>query len=288
MKSGERLIFIGTKAVKQFILDTDDDGEPWVHDRFGCRVGLAKSECVLWANSADLPLKEYKEFVKYCKTTHLNHHEVIIPPDSMAWELWESTKEKFGKEQTQTVNRAQYSTLIYTFAERYLDGFINATGAEDSDDQEDLEVPPEIKDEAKRAKKAALAQLSWRQALSCHAIIHGTAIACGAVAFIPVPVADAIPITSAQAGMVVALGKVLGNKITKADATVLLKALAAPLVGRAAAKSLLVFVPGVGWGINGAVALTITEVLGWTVANDFASKARKRTIGISDNDAGEE
>jgi uncharacterized protein (DUF697 family) len=72
--------------------------------------------------------------------------------------------------------------------------------------------------------------------------------------------------------MVIGLAKVFNNQITKSDAQVLLKTIAAPLVGRALAKAGLVFVPGVGWAVNAGISATITEILGWTVANDFAMK----------------
>jgi uncharacterized protein (DUF697 family) len=73
--------------------------------------------------------------------------------------------------------------------------------------------------------------------------------------------------------MTLGLAKVFNNKITKSDAQVLLKTVAAPLAGRAIAKGVFMFVPGVGWGINAVLAGTITEILGWTIANDFASKS---------------
>jgi uncharacterized protein (DUF697 family) len=109
------------------------------------------------------------------------------------------------------------------------------------------------------------------KSMLCHAIIHPIAAACAVVAFIPIPVADAIPITGAQISMVIGLAKVFDHKISILDAQALLKTLAAPLAGRALAKNALIFLPGVGWGINGAVAGIITEILGWTVANDFAT-----------------
>lgn len=266
------LIFIGTEAVKQYILEVN--GVPWVYNRFGCYIGMVKNKCVIFANATDLPRKEYNEFIKYCKSVNLKHRDVIVPPEGMHEQFWEDTKKLFGQKESNTVNRAQYNTLLYEFVEKHFDDFLNSI--ENSvKDGNTTKTSPELKEEVEKAKMAALAQLTWQEALSCHAIIHSAAIACGAVAFVPVPVADTIPITSAQVGMVVALGKVFNNKISKSDAMVLLKTLAAPLAGRSVSKIILAFVPGVGWGINGAVAFSITEILGWTVANDFASKKQK-------------
>ena len=273
IKGNDGVIYIGTEAVKQYILEVN--GSPWLYSRFGCYIGLVNNKCVLWATPADLPRKEYNEFIKYCKGVNLKHRDVIVPPEGMAEQRWEDAKKLFGQKDSNTVNRAQYNTLLYEFVEKHFDDFINSIDNTVEDDNTTTETSPELKEEVEKAKKAALAQLTWQEAWSCHAIIHGTAIACGAVAFVPVPVADAIPITSAQVGMVVALGKVFNNKISKSDAMALLKALAAPLAGRAVSKAILAFVPGVGWGINGAVAFSITEILGWTVANDFASKKQR-------------
>ena len=76
--------------------------------------------------------------------------------------------------------------------------------------------------------------------------------------------------------LILTLGKVFNNKITKADAQVILKAAAAPLAGRTLAKIGLDFVPGIGWGINAAIAGTVTEILGWAIANDFALKYKDK------------
>ncbi|MDR2749546.1 MAG: DUF697 domain-containing protein, partial [Clostridiales bacterium] len=123
-------------------------------------------------------------------------------------------------------------------------------------------------------KSAAKTTMTKPQQIACHSIIHGAALVTAACAFIPVPVADSIPITTAQISMVIGLGKVFNNEITKSDAKVLLATVAAPLAGRAAAKVGLMLIPGVGWALNGAIAATITEILGWTVAMDFAKKGR--------------
>jgi uncharacterized protein (DUF697 family) len=163
---------------------------------------------------------------------------------------------------------------VYEFVNNFLARFINEEpGSEENTN--DADVPEDLKDISGNLKANALANLTNSQALWCHAIIHAASIACAAIAFVPIPVADAIPITGTQVSMVLGLGKVFDNKLTKSDAQILLKTVAAPLAGRALAKAGLVLVPGVGWAINGAIAGTVTEILGWAIANDFAVKSQQ-------------
>ena len=164
---------------------------------------------------------------------------------------------------------------MHEFINNYIDKFINCDHGCGSN-TDDNEVPPDIKDVLKSKKADTSSNLTSKQGVLCHAIIHSAAIACSAMAFLPIPVADTIPITSAQIAMVIGLGKVFKNKITKSDAQILLRTAAAPLVGRTLAKTVFVFVPGIGWVINGAIAGTITEILGWIIANDFAAKQKTR------------
>lgn len=105
----------------------------------------------------------------------------------------------------------------------------------------------------------------------CSAAIHLASIASGASGFIPVPVADAVPISAAQVTMVIALGKIFDQEITSAAAKGLVGAAAATFVGR----NLVKMIPIVGWGVSAAVAAGVTEAIGWTVAVDMAQNFRK-------------
>lgn len=109
------------------------------------------------------------------------------------------------------------------------------------------------------------------QVTKCNAAIHTASVAAGAAGAIPIPVADAIPISGAQVTMVLALGKIFGQKVTESAAKGLIGAAASTLVGR----SLVKFIPVVGWGISAAVAAGVTEAIGWSIAVDFAKAARK-------------
>ncbi len=88
---------------------------------------------------------------------------------------------------------------------------------------------------------------------------------------IPISFADAIPISVAQITMVLALGKVFGQKITESAAKGAIGAAASTFIGR----NLIKLIPIVGWGVSAAVAAGITEAIGWTIAVDLADKSRR-------------
>lgn len=52
----------------------------------------------------------------------------------------------------------------------------------------------------------------------CHIAIHAATTAAAAAGAIPLPMADAVPITAAQIGMIVSLGKIFDITITQATA----------------------------------------------------------------------
>lgn len=109
------------------------------------------------------------------------------------------------------------------------------------------------------------------QVVKCNAAIHTAAVASGAAGFIPVPVADAVPISAAQITMVIALGKIFDQKLTESAAKGAIGAAAATFVGR----NLVKLVPVAGWVASAAVAAGVTEAIGWTIAVDFAKSDRK-------------
>lgn len=128
---------------------------------------------------------------------------------------------------------------------------------------------------AKSARLEAGKLMTQKQVTACNTIIHTATVACGACGAIPIPIADAVPMTAAQITMVISLGKVFEKELTETAAKTILSAVAAPLVGRAVAGGVLKFVPVAGWAANVAVAALVTEVIGWTIANDFAKDYRK-------------
>lgn len=109
------------------------------------------------------------------------------------------------------------------------------------------------------------------QIVKCNLAIHTAATASGAAGAIPIPVADAVPITAAQVAMVLALGAVFDQEITESAAKGLIGAAASTFVGR----NLVKLIPIAGWIASAAVAAGVTEAIGWTIAVDFANNVRR-------------
>lgn len=114
--------------------------------------------------------------------------------------------------------------------------------------------------------------MTEEQLMQCNLAIHTAAVASAAAGFIPVPVADAIPISAAQVTMVISLGAIFNQEIPEAAAKGIINAAAAVFVGR----NLVKIVPVVGWVASAGIAAGITEAIGWTVAVDMAKNYRSR------------
>ena len=109
------------------------------------------------------------------------------------------------------------------------------------------------------------------QIVRCHVAIHTATVAAGASGAIPIPVADAIPMSAAQVTMVIALGSIFDQEITDSTAKGLLGAAASTFIGREIVK----FIPVVGWIASAGTAAAVTEAIGWTIAVDFAKNFRQ-------------
>lgn len=103
----------------------------------------------------------------------------------------------------------------------------------------------------------------------CHLIIHGASVSAGAVGagLAQLPLADSAVITPIQIAMIIGLGKVFNQHITDSAAKGFVLASIGSLVGRGAAQVLLGWIPGLGNAINATTAASITEGIGWAVAN---------------------
>ena len=98
------------------------------------------------------------------------------------------------------------------------------------------------------------------------------AVAAAAAGAIPIPMSDAIPITAAQVAMIISLGKVFGISLSQSAAKSIASVVVTQQAGHAIFANILKCIPG--GGVAGAVvgattAATLTEALGWIVADDF-------------------
>jgi len=101
---------------------------------------------------------------------------------------------------------------------------------------------------------------------SAGTIIHTAAAAAGAAGAIPIPFSDAPIIAAAQMTMAAKLAGVYGFNVFGEMAATLLKSQLVSLSGKQLAASATKFIPYLGSVINGAVAVTFTEALGWSLA----------------------
>lgn len=119
------------------------------------------------------------------------------------------------------------------------------------------------------------------QRTKCHAIIHTAAATCGAVGagLAQIPLADAIPISAAQVTMVISLGEVFDMALTETAAKGIFAGVYATAWGQLLAKVFgycLGWIPLVGNGINATIAATITEHVGWEIAEKFDREAEQQ------------
>lgn len=105
----------------------------------------------------------------------------------------------------------------------------------------------------------------------CMVIIHGASTAAGGVGagLAQVPVADNALITPIQISMIIALGKVFGQKVTESAAKGIIAGASAALVGRGITQFLVGWMPLIGNAINTATAAGLTEAIGWLAVADF-------------------
>jgi uncharacterized protein (DUF697 family) len=103
----------------------------------------------------------------------------------------------------------------------------------------------------------------------CHAIIHSATVLSGAAGALPIPFSDAIPIGAAQITMIVSLGKVFKIPVSKSVAENIIGVGLATQGGRFVFANISKLLPYYGSVVGAATAVTITEALGWMVADDF-------------------
>lgn len=107
----------------------------------------------------------------------------------------------------------------------------------------------------------------------CHVAIHSASAVALAAGASPIPMSDAIPITAAQIGMVVAIGKIFGITLSQSAAKSIIGVGLTQQAGRAIFSNVLKAIPGAGTVIGGIIgastAAVLTETLGWVIADDF-------------------
>lgn len=107
----------------------------------------------------------------------------------------------------------------------------------------------------------------------CRVAIRSATAASAAAGAIPIPMSDTVPITAAQIGMIIALGKIFDLTLSEGAAKSLAGLGLTQQAGRAVASNLLKMVPGAGTVVGGIIgastAAVLTEALGWIIADTF-------------------
>ena len=114
--------------------------------------------------------------------------------------------------------------------------------------------------------------ISKDQLAKCNAIIHGAAAAAGGIGtgLAQIPLSDSALITPIQIAMIIAIGGVFKQKVTKSAAQAIISGAAAAFIGRAASQVLVGWIPVVGNAINTATAAGLTEAIGWMAVEGFS------------------
>lgn len=117
--------------------------------------------------------------------------------------------------------------------------------------------------------------MNTTQEALCHAIIHTASAATGAVGFglAQLPLTDNAVIVPIQVTMTIALGQVFGLEFTKRAAAATAASAAGTLLGRAASQIGAGWIPVAGNILNAGTAVSLTEAIGWMLAEDFAKRA---------------
>ncbi len=116
--------------------------------------------------------------------------------------------------------------------------------------------------------------MSPEEKKNCSGIIHTASAAAGGIGagLAQLPGSDNMIITPIQLTMTIALGKVFGRELSDSAARAAIASAAASTIGRAVSQVLVGWIPGVGNAVNCATAASITEIMGWSIASDFAKK----------------
>ncbi|MBS5037292.1 MAG: hypothetical protein KHZ27_02555 [Fusobacterium sp.] len=114
----------------------------------------------------------------------------------------------------------------------------------------------------------------------CHAIIHSAAAGAGAIGagLAQLPLADSIPITTIQVGMIISIAKVFDVELTEGAAKGLLGGFATGVVGRNVVGIAFGLVPGFGNILKATTASALTEAVGWAAVKHFENLEEDKKI----------
>jgi uncharacterized protein (DUF697 family) len=90
-----------------------------------------------------------------------------------------------------------------------------------------------------------------------------------------IPFSDVPVLCSIETSMVIALGALYGVRLDESAAKGILAAYVSTTVGGSTFKAIFGVCPGVGNGVNAAIASGTIELIGWSVYSDFKNNPEK-------------
>jgi len=116
--------------------------------------------------------------------------------------------------------------------------------------------------------------MTKNQKSKCHSIIHSASAAAAAIGggLAQFPCSDNALITPIQLAMTISLGRVFNIDLNESTAKATLASVSAATIGRATSQVLFGWIPGIGNIINAGTAASITEGMGWLLANEFSTR----------------
>jgi uncharacterized protein (DUF697 family) len=107
-----------------------------------------------------------------------------------------------------------------------------------------------------------------------HTIIHGaaTAAAAAGAGLAQIPGSDNLVITPIQVAMIIAIGEVHNQQLSKSVALTVLSSASAGVAGRTVSQVVVGWIPGWGNAVNASTAFAITEAIGWAADKILSEK----------------
>lgn len=118
--------------------------------------------------------------------------------------------------------------------------------------------------------------ITQKERKKCQAIIHTTSLAAGAIGASKIPGSDIVIISAIQGAMILALGNVLNVSVTKNSAKEMAKTFMIGKIGKGMTGFFLQALPVLGNAVNAAVAITLTEMLGWDTVKEFDERRKEQ------------
>ena len=117
-----------------------------------------------------------------------------------------------------------------------------------------------------------MSHMNSDQLARCHAIIHSASASAGAVGagLAQIPCSDNAVITPIQLAMAIGLGQVFGTELTESSAQAAVASVAGSTIGRTLSQVLVGWIPVAGNIVNACTAASLTEAMGWILAENFA------------------